>query len=99
MNLVIYPANSFFNPFERTMEISFRIFLFSRKSFEFFSKMAENSSYDFLNTFEAQNIMLGIKLTCAGFNAKHLENFTGPSVSTRILLISVFDNKTCLSFA
>ena len=48
---------------------------------------------------EAQKITLGIKLICPDFISKHLENLTGPSVSTRIFDSSALDNKVCLSLA
>ena len=51
-----------------------------RNEFVFDSSMDAISSKDLPRTFEAQNITLGIKLTCPDFISKHLENLTGPSV-------------------
>ena len=59
----------------------------------FSSKTDDISSNVFSRIFEAQKITLGIKLICPDFISKHLENLTGPSVSTRIFDSSVETRK------
>ena len=70
-----------------------------RKRFVLDSNKNAISSNVFSRIFEAQNTTLGMKLICPDFISKHLENLTGPSVSTRSFEGLVLDNKVCLSLA